>query len=91
MTAMPSLPGAELIGQGLKDAAQGVESVPALLVWIGAPRLRQLGYAVPPGPAAPERRLYERLCRDDPDAAHSRYNALVRRLASFTRAAACAP
>ncbi len=88
-----SLPGAELIEQGLADAARGVESVAALLVWIGAPRLRRLGYAVPPppGPPVPEHRLYELLRREDPDAAHSRYNALVRRLVSFTRAAACAP
>jgi len=80
-----------LIEQGLDDAARGVESLPALLVWVGAPRLRRLGYAVPPGPPLPEHRLYEVLSQQDPDAAHSRYNALVRRLASFARAAACAP
>ncbi|HEX9283003.1 MAG TPA: hypothetical protein VF882_04380 [Gemmatimonadales bacterium] len=90
MTMIPALPGAELVEHGLKDAARGVESVAALLVWIGAPRLRRLGYDVPPGPAAPEHRLYELLRREDPDAAHARYNALVRRLVSFTRAAACA-
>jgi hypothetical protein len=92
MPPTPSLlPGVELIEPGLADAASGVESVAALLVWIGAPRLRRLGYQVPPGPANPEHRLYALLSRQDPDAAHSRYNALVRRLASFTRAAACAP
>jgi hypothetical protein len=85
-----ALPGADLVEQGLEDAKRGVETVAALVVWIGAPRLRRLGYAVPPGPAAPEHRLYDLLRRADPDAAHSRYNALVRRLASFTRAAACA-
>jgi len=34
--------------------------------------------------------LYALLARDNPDAAHSRYNALIRRLVSFERALACA-
>jgi hypothetical protein len=38
----------------------------------------------------PEHRLYARLAQDSPDAAHSRYNALIRRLVSFERALACA-
>jgi hypothetical protein len=37
----------------------------------------------------PEHRLYERLAESDPDSAHSRYNALVRRLVSFESAAEC--
>jgi hypothetical protein len=50
-----------------------------------------LGLAVPDSSvASPEHRLYERLAQDDPDGAHSRYNALVRRLVSFERAAECA-
>jgi hypothetical protein len=64
--------------------------VPALLVAIGSPRLRALGLAVPSGPAHPERRLYDRLAREHANAAHGRYNALVRRLVSFERALACA-
>ena len=85
------LPGHELVQAGLDDLARGVESIEALLVLIGAPRLRRLGLEVPDGPfPSPEHRLYERLRQDDPDAAHSRYNALVRRLVSFERAAECA-
>ena len=38
----------------------------------------------------PEHRLYELLARMDPDAAHSKYNALIRRLVSFERAFECA-
>ena len=38
----------------------------------------------------PEERLYLLLAEDEPDSAHSRYNALVRRLVSFERAAECA-
>jgi len=37
----------------------------------------------------PEHRLYERLAREDPDSAHSRYNALLRRLTSFESALEC--
>jgi len=84
------LPGNDLIDTGLVDLARAVESVPALLVAIGAPRLRALGLDVPPGPPEPEHRLYARLVEENPDAAHGRYNALIRRLVSFERALACA-
>lgn len=90
MRAVPAdLPGAELVVVGLRDLAAGAPSVEALLVSIGAPRLRSLGFDVPEPVADPEHRLYELLAEADPDSAHSRYNALVRRLVSFERAAAC--
>ena len=85
-----AFPGGDLIRQGLEDLAAGRESEAALLVLIGAPRLRALGLPVPEDNSSPsEHRLYERLACTDPDSAHSRYNALVRRLVSFERAAAC--
>ena len=84
---LTSLPGHELVLKGLDDLACGHESKEALLVSIGAPRLRQAGIAVPQPLASPEHRLYERLAAEDADAAHSRYNALVRRLVSFEQAA----
>jgi hypothetical protein len=90
MIAVPKgLPGAELLVDGLRDLAEGVESVPALLVAIGAPRLRRSGLDVPEGPPFPEHRLYALLARESSDSAHSRYNALVRRLVSFERALEC--
>jgi len=79
-----------LISKGLADLAAGTESEEALLVSIGAPRLRRSGLDVAePYPDA-ERRLYELLARSNPNAAHSRYNALVRRLVAFERALECA-
>ena len=76
---------------GLADLERDVESVPSLLVQIGAPRLRQLGFEVPPSiKPAPELRLYDLLAVEHEDGAHSQYNALIRRLVSFERAAACA-
>jgi hypothetical protein len=90
MTEVAGLPGADYIEAGLEDLARGVESVPALLVAIGAPRLRRAGINVPPGPLDPEHRLYRLLARDGSDAAHSRYNALIRRLVSYERALECA-
>ena len=85
-----SLPGNEYILAGIEDLTRRIESVPSLLVSIGAPRLRRLGLPVPDDVLpCPEHRLYERLRREDPDAAHSRYNALIRRLVSFERAAEC--
>jgi hypothetical protein len=85
-----ALPGAEIVGKGCVDLGRGVESLEALLVSIGAPRLARLGLPVhSPIPRA-EHRLYARLAASDADSAHSRYNALVRRLVSFERAAECA-
>jgi hypothetical protein len=84
-----SLPGADLVERGLADLARGHESIDALLVSIGAPRLRALGFTVARPFAGPEHRLYARLAAEDPDSAHARYNALLRRLVSFERAAEC--
>lgn len=84
------LPGEDLIRRGVEDLERGVESVEAMLVSIGASRLARLGFAISSPIPSPEHRLFELLRADDPDAAHSRYNALVRRLVSFERAAECA-
>jgi hypothetical protein len=83
----PSLPGADLVAAGLDDLEHGVISQEALLVSIGAPRLRRLGLEVRAPLPDPEHALYELLATEHGDAAHSRYNALVRRLVSFERAA----
>lgn len=87
-----ALPGGDLIREGLRDLERGVESVPALLVLVGATRLRELGIKVDDPfdrDGFAEHRLYDLLASDDPDSAHSRYNALIRRLVSFERAAEC--
>ena len=83
-----SLPGGAFVEQGLSDLESSLETVPALLVSVGAPRLRALGVRVPEETfASPEHRLYRLLAAEDPDTAHSRYNALIRRLVSFARCA----
>lgn len=84
-----SLPGAELVARGIKDLDRGVPSVEALLVSIGAPRLRLLGVPVVHPLADPEHRLWHLLASKGADGAHARYNALVRRLVSFEEALAC--
>lgn len=86
-----ALPGGDLIRQGLDDLGHGVDSIPALLVAIGAPRLRRIGLPVPERTGdLPEHRLYRLLAETDPDSAHSRYNAWIGRLVSFENAAECA-
>ena len=88
---LTTFPGGDLVQEGIDDLLRGAETVPALLVSIGAIRLRRLGLQVPEGAFPdPEHRLYERLAESDPDSAHSRYNALVRRLVSFENTAECA-
>jgi hypothetical protein len=84
------LPGAELVEQGLRDLEGGIESPEALLVSIGASRLEGVGIELPRRLPSPEHRLYALLAEENPDSAHSRYNALLRRLVSFERAAECA-
>ena len=83
------LPGDDLVEAGMRDLERGVESEAALLVSIGAPRLTRLGLAIATPFAEPELRLYARLVATDGASAHSRYNALIRRLVSFERAAEC--
>ncbi|HEY3135068.1 MAG TPA: hypothetical protein VGL29_03350 [Blastocatellia bacterium] len=85
-----ALPGNELIESGVEDLREGRETVAALLVAVGAPRLKRLGINLPDSlPENPEHRLYDLLEREGSDSAHSRYNALIRRLVSFERAAEC--
>jgi len=83
------LPGVDLVQRGLADLARGIESVEALLVSTGAPRLGSTGHTIDRPIPNPEHRLYARLAADDQDSAHSRYNALIRRLVSYERAAEC--
>jgi hypothetical protein len=83
------LPGGDLVAKGLEDLAGSRETVEALLVSIAARRLRAGGLPVAqPFPDA-EHRLYQLLAREDSDSAHSRYNALLRRLTSFESALEC--
>jgi hypothetical protein len=81
------LPGHELVSGGIADLSAGRESEAALLVAMAAPRLRGLGFAVPPvdGTGA-SHRLYEVLAERE-EGAHSHYNALVGRMVSFLHAA----
>lgn len=83
------LPGGDLIAKGLADLAHGLESDEALLVSIGAARLRSRGISVASSLPNADHRLYERLAREDQDSAHSRYNGLLRRLTSFESALEC--
>ncbi len=87
---LETLPGADLVQRGIEDLQAGTESAEALLVSIGAPRLRSMGIELPSPISKSEHKLYLLLAREKGDAAHSAYNALIRRLVSFERAAACA-
>lgn len=90
---MTSLPADDLISTGIRDLQDHRETMAALLVSIGAPKLRSLGVHVPHVPptlaTSPEHRLYDLLAAESTDAAHSKYNALIRRLVSFERALSC--
>lgn len=90
ITDLVDLPGADLVAQGIEDLRRGQETVEAALVSIGSVRLQRIGLDVPQALDEPEERLYRLLEEGGADTAHRRYNALVRRLVSFERAAACA-
>ncbi|MBA2506558.1 MAG: hypothetical protein H0V29_11545 [Thermoleophilaceae bacterium] len=84
------LPGEDLVTGGIEDLAAGRNSAAALLVSLAAPRLEALGVAVPTPAGATDRpahQLYDLLADEGSDSAHSRYNALIGRMASFCRAA----
>ena len=93
---LEGLPGADLVEAGFRDLAEGRVSEPALLMLIAAPRLRRLGLTPPteclPASMAPlaelpyEHRLYALLEIKYEAGAYSRYNSLLRRLASFCSA-----
>jgi hypothetical protein len=83
---LTDLPGGELIAAGLDDLRRGRESVAALLVDRG-PQAPPAGIRRTGSFHDPERRLYALLAEEDSDSAHGRYNALMRRLVSFERAA----
>jgi hypothetical protein len=83
-----SLPGEELVTEGLADLAAGRETDCSLLLQVAAPRLGRLGIRidVPASPTPREHMLYERLEQRLGSAAHSYYNSLIRRIVSFARA-----
>jgi hypothetical protein len=88
--AMSVLPAEDLIVTGIEDLQSERETIAALLVAIGAPKLRSLGVNVPDNlPSNPEHRLYDLLSATEPNSAHSKYNALIRKLVSFERAIPC--
>lgn len=83
------LPGEEFAQAGLEDWSRGEETVAALLMQIASPCLERVGLRLPPMPPSEldsEIRLYRLLQPIHGNAAHSQYNALLRRLVSFERA-----
>lgn len=88
MRDLSHLPGGDLVTIGLDDLAKGRRTQEALLVSLAASKLRGLGFDVVDPVVDADHALWEMLAAEDPDSAHGRYNALVRRLVSFERACA---
>ena len=86
---LAGMPGEALIRKGLADAEAGRRTVESCLAVIARPRLRRAGlYPVETTinePNEPELELY-RLLREQGGDSYSRYNALLRELASFEAA-----
>ncbi len=81
-------PGEEFIEQGIADLENDLETIPSLLVSIGAPRLRRIGLSIPQNTFSdPEHRLYLLLSKLHDNGAHSKYNSYIRRLVSYESAA----
>lgn len=88
-TDLKSLPGAEIVLPGISDLEAGRQSINAIAVQCAATRLRKLGLNAPSieGDVPAAHQLYSRLSDELGDGAHSRYNAILRRVASFAGAA----
>ena len=85
---MSGLPGEALVREGLADLEAGRRTIATCLVAIARPRLAEAGLvpgAAMSGSGEPERNLYALLRQEGGDA-YSRYNALLRELASFEAA-----
>jgi hypothetical protein len=86
---LKTLPGAEIVLPGVADLEAGRSSINAIAVQCAATRLRGIGLNAPgtesDAPAA--HRLYARLSDEFGNGAHSRYNAILARVASFAGAA----
>lgn len=86
---LSGLPGAEIVESGLRDLRAGERTESALLVLIAGPRMKRLGLEIPERSdiARPyEHALYALLEETQGDGAYSRYNSLIRRIVSFSRA-----
>ena len=78
-----------MVRAGIEDLARGDFTVEALLVAVGAHRLRAAGLAVPEAcgwPSEPEHALYDAIGQSGVPDSHAHYNSLIRRLVSFERA-----
>lgn len=83
------LPGAEIVLAGIADLEAGRTSVNASAVQSAAGRLRGVGLNAPSAPQGipASHQLYRQLHGELGDGAHSRYNAILARVASFAGAA----
>jgi hypothetical protein len=80
-------PGDELVAAGLSDLAAGRRSVDALLLAAAGPRLARAGVVLPAHELDTSgRELYALLEAELGPRAHSRYNALHRRIISYCSA-----
>ena len=80
------LPGGDIVDAGLDDLAMGKATEESFAVSLAAPRLRREGIPVGATLADPESRLYASLAAANPDLAHARYGAWLRRMVSFADA-----
>lgn len=83
------LPGGEILEEGLRDLANGIQSHSALLLMIAGPRLRSHGFPIPQfsqASRAGEELLYLDLYAQYGTDAYPRYNALIQRLVSLENA-----
>ncbi len=92
MNEWARVPFGDTIQEGLHDLerhGERAESIPALIVSIGAPKLTLMGIRVPAAIPGPELKLYGSIEKNYPDRnPHSYYNSLIRRLVSFEHACA---
>jgi len=86
---LSDFPGGDIVTTGLADLKTGIFSEEALLLFVAAPRLRELGFIISyPQIADPayEFLLYETIEKREPDHAYPQYKALISRIVSFANA-----
>lgn len=87
LSLIQGLPGEELILKGLADLADNSHTIESCLVRIASNRLSQAGILTAPIPSAENAELdLYRFYLPHGNDAHSKYNAMIRRLISFEQA-----
>lgn len=84
-----NLPGGDIILPGFDDLESNKETIASLLISIASQNIMRAGVQVSRVIPDPEIKLYQILCDEFGNRAHSKFNSLIRLLISFEKSLKC--